>query len=40
MRLSATEFERVGVDPLLKAAGQLSRALQALGGATFNISQS
>jgi IclR family pca regulon transcriptional regulator len=40
MRLSANEFERVGVDPLLKAAGQLSRALQALGGATFNISQS
>jgi len=40
MRLSANEFERVGVDPLLKAASQLSRALQALGGATFNISQS
>jgi IclR family pca regulon transcriptional regulator len=40
MRLSASEFARVGVEPLLKAAAQLSRALQALGGATFNISQS
>ena len=39
MRVSANEFERVGVDPLLKAAGQLSRALQVMGGATFNISQ-
>jgi IclR family pca regulon transcriptional regulator len=38
MRLSANEFARVGVEPLLKAAGQLSRALQALGGATFKIS--
>jgi IclR family pca regulon transcriptional regulator len=39
MRVSANEFERVGVDPLLKAAGQLSRALQVMGGAAFNISQ-
>jgi IclR family pca regulon transcriptional regulator len=38
MRLSANEFARVGVEPLLKAAGQLSRALQALGGAAFKIS--
>jgi IclR family pca regulon transcriptional regulator len=39
MRVSAKEFERLGIDPLLNAAALLSRALQALGGATFSISQ-
>jgi IclR family transcriptional regulator, pca regulon regulatory protein len=39
MRITAEEFERSGVAPLLKAAGQLSRALQAMGGATATVSK-
>ncbi|WP_257167436.1 IclR family transcriptional regulator [Bradyrhizobium sp. SRS-191] len=38
MRMSAEAFERMGVAPLLRAAAQLSRALEAMGGATANVS--
>lgn len=40
MRISPDEFERVAVKPLLEAARQLSRALQVMGGATFEVVRS
>ena len=39
MRITADDFERLGVAPLLRAAAQLSRALEAMGGATATVSK-
>ncbi|WP_316171796.1 MULTISPECIES: IclR family transcriptional regulator [unclassified Bradyrhizobium] len=39
MRITADDFERLGVAPLLRAAAQLSRALEAMGGATATVAK-